>query len=180
MEPASSSTSCEISTVFACRLEGKKCGNLKTGWWLSWFYPLNLEKSHFLPISRNIWSGIFPLPPVPAPLSQTSQPSIWQNSLQPILLLNFCPYSRSTASNQSILGKKLNFQEKWSWNNIENAIAFTHRQGAFQLPCFPNHQFDRILYHLLFNFCPCSRSVESHQSILKKVKFSRKMDLEVT
>jgi len=31
MEPASSSTSFEISPIFACRLAGEKYGNFKTG-----------------------------------------------------------------------------------------------------------------------------------------------------
>ena len=31
MEPALSSTSFEISAIFACRLAGKKCENFKTG-----------------------------------------------------------------------------------------------------------------------------------------------------
>ena len=47
METISSLTSFEIPTVFACRPAGKKCGNFKPGWWLSWFHPLNLEQVIF-------------------------------------------------------------------------------------------------------------------------------------
>ena len=47
MEPALSSTSFEIPAVFASRLVGKKCGNFKTGWWLSRFHPLNYKQVIF-------------------------------------------------------------------------------------------------------------------------------------